>query len=150
MEMKFRNLRNAADKMNLFEVNPLFFVAQFLHIMLLEAIGFFILYNYPNWFTYLLGAILFTIVQAQSAWLQHDFGHLSVFKTSKVNHLVQTFLINFTMGFSSIWWNYRHYQHHAKPNIVRKDPDIRFGALFMLGKTIPREVCPHVSLLLFL
>ena len=104
-------------------------------------------------------------LKAQASWIQHDFGHLSVFKKSKLNHLLQNiiictikviisqinnlykskisfkklFFINLK-GVSSDWWNYRHYQHHAKPNTIRKDPDIRFGALFVLGKIIPREV----------
>lgn len=33
------------------------------------------------------------LTQAQAGWLQHDFGHLSVFGTSKWNHLVHHFVI---------------------------------------------------------
>lgn len=33
------------------------------------------------------------ILQAQAGWLQHDFGHLSVFKKSRWNHLVHKFVI---------------------------------------------------------
>lgn len=40
---------------------------------------------------------MFTIVlflpKAQAGWLQHDFGHLSVFKKSVWNHLVHKFVI---------------------------------------------------------
>ena len=127
--------------MNLFKTDPKFFILQFSHIILLEIIGIALMRysGYQNWFTYILSAIMMTTVAAQAAWLQHDFGHLSVFDSSKKNHLVQKFLLDILMGFPSDWWNYRHYQHHAKPNIVRKDPDIRFGKLFMLGKTLPRE-----------
>lgn len=31
--------------------------------------------------------------QAQAGWLQHDFGHLSVFKKSVWNHIVHKFVI---------------------------------------------------------
>lgn len=43
------------------------------------------------------------------------------------------------MGFSAEWWNYRHYQHHAKPNVLKRDPDIRFGVLYLIGKVLPIE-----------
>ena len=43
------------------------------------------------------------------------------------------------MGFSAEWWNYRHYQHHAKPNVLKRDPDIRFGVLYLIGKIVPIE-----------
>lgn len=48
--------------------------------------------------------------------------------------------LNIFKGVSGDWWNYRHFQHHAKPNTIRKDPDIRFGSLLVLGKILPREV----------
>ena len=44
------------------------------------------------------------------------------------------------MGFSADWWNYRHYQHHAKPNTLKRDPDIRFGPLYLIGKVFPIEM----------
>lgn len=32
-------------------------------------------------------------MQAQAGWLQHDFGHLSVFQNSTWDHLVHKFII---------------------------------------------------------
>jgi fatty acid desaturase 2 (delta-6 desaturase) len=72
--------------------------------------------------------------------LQHDFGHLSVFKSNKMNHFVHRVIICFLKGVSADWWNYRHFIHHAKPNAIRKDLDMRFYPLFVLGKVIPREI----------
>ena len=43
-------------------------------------------------------------------------------------------------GASSSWWNYRHYLHHAKPNRMSMDPDIRMDKLFVLGSVQPVEV----------
>lgn len=40
----------------------------------------------------LLSALTF-LAQAQAGWLQHDFGHLSVFSTSTWNHLLHHFVI---------------------------------------------------------
>ena len=78
--------------------------------------------------------------KGQASWSQHDFGHSSFLGKPKYNRYLQSIFLGLIKGASSEWWNHMHNQHHAKPNIIRKDPDIRFGALFMLGKTIPREV----------
>ena len=43
-------------------------------------------------------------------------------------------------GVSSDWWNYRHNNHHSKPNTINKDPDIKLDYLFLLGKVLPVEV----------
>ncbi|PIO39818.1 hypothetical protein AB205_0126200, partial [Aquarana catesbeiana] len=90
---------------------------------------------------------------AQAGWLQHDFGHLSVFKTSKWNHIGHKFVIGHLkvlsqrgllepichQGASANWWNHRHFQHHAKPNIFSKDPDVNMVHIFVLGDTQPVE-----------
>ena len=60
--------------------------------------------------------------QAQAGWLQHDLGHLSVFKSRELNLLAHRFVIIHLKAASSAWWNYRHYLHHAKPNIAEADP----------------------------
>ena len=43
-----------------------------------------------GWWT---GVLLLTTVQIQAGWLQHDFGHLSVFKSSRLNHIAHWFVI---------------------------------------------------------
>eukprot|EP00061_Rhincodon_typus_P018976 g48383.t1 len=42
-------------------------------------------------------------------------------------------------GASGNWWNHRHFQHHAKPNIFNKDPDVNMLKVFVLGDTQPVE-----------
>ncbi|XP_073901756.1 fatty acid desaturase 2-like protein FADS2B [Castor canadensis] len=64
-------------------------------------------------------------------------GHLSMFKKSKWNHLMQKFVMCHLKGLSANWWNYQHFQHHVKPNIYPKDPDIDVGPLFLLGDSQP-------------
>ncbi|XP_043373574.1 acyl-CoA (8-3)-desaturase-like isoform X2 [Dermochelys coriacea] len=78
---------------------------------------------------------------AQAGWLQHDFGHLSVFSKSKWNHLVHKFVIGHLKGAPASWWNHLHFQHHAKPNCFHKDPDVNMHPLFFaLGKTLSVEL----------
>ncbi|MEE6528177.1 hypothetical protein FKM82_030187 [Ascaphus truei] len=44
-------------------------------------------------------------------------------------------------GAPASWWNHMHFQHHAKPNCFRKDPDINMHPIFFaLGKTLSVEL----------
>lgn len=43
-------------------------------------------------------------------------------------------------GASANWWNHRHFQHHAKPNIFNKDPDVNMLHVLVLGESQPVEV----------
>ncbi|XP_015248174.1 PREDICTED: fatty acid desaturase 2-like [Cyprinodon variegatus] len=136
----FEKLREQAEKGGLFQAQPLFFCLHLGHIVLLEALTWFLLcYWGTGWIMTILASVFLATAQSQAGWLQHDFGHLSVFKKSKWNHLVHKFVIGHLKGASANWWNHRHFQHHAKPNIFRKDPDINMMDIFVLGNTQPVE-----------
>jgi fatty acid desaturase 1 (delta-5 desaturase) len=76
--------------------------------------------------------------QAQAGWLQHDLGHLSVFKSRELNLFAHRFVIIHLKAASSAWWNYRHYLHHAKPNIAEADPGHPPPPLApLLGRAVP-------------
>lgn len=136
----FRELRATAERMGLFEKNKIFFLLHFLSIVCFNLGAWAILkYLGVNWYTYSLAVALLVTAQAQSGWLQHDFGHLSFSTNNKINHLMQSIVCSMFKGASCDWWNYRHNRHHAKPNVHHMDPDIRFDWLFVLGTLIPRE-----------
>uniref|UniRef100_A0A8B9LA26 Cytochrome b5 heme-binding domain-containing protein n=1 Tax=Astyanax mexicanus TaxID=7994 RepID=A0A8B9LA26_ASTMX len=107
----FQALREKFNAEGLFRTSPLFFMMHLGHILVLEA-----------------------------GWLQHDFGHLSVFKRSGWDHVAHKFVIGHLKGASANWWNHRHFQHHAKPNVVLKDPDINMLKILVLGNVLPVEV----------
>ncbi|NXK23241.1 FADS2 desaturase, partial [Arenaria interpres] len=136
----FRTLRKTAEDMNLFRASPLFFSLYLGHIIALEVLAWLMVsYCGTGWITTLILACILTTSQAQAGWLQHDFGHLSVFKKSSWNHIVHKFVIGHLKGASANWWNHRHFQHHAKPNIFKKDPDVNMLHVFVLGDTQPVE-----------
>ncbi|NXX14362.1 FADS2 desaturase, partial [Podargus strigoides] len=136
----FRTLRKTAEEMDLFRANPLFFSLYLGHIIAMEVVAWLmVLYFGTGWITTLIVACILTTSQAQAGWLQHDFGHLSVFKKSSWNHIVHKFVIGHMKGASANWWNHRHFQHHAKPNIFKKDPDVNMLHIFVLGDTQPVE-----------
>jgi len=43
-------------------------------------------------------------------------------------------------GCSCDWWNFRHLNHHSKPNILTMDPDVTFDPLFLVGQSLATEV----------
>lgn len=138
----FREIRALAEKMDLFKTNALFFILHFVHIILFDLLGWAIMAysGYNNWYTYLIATLCLVTAQNQAGWSQHDYGHLSVFQTSKANHFMHKIVIGFIKGVSADWWNYRHFRHHSKPNAHHKDPDIGFGKLLVLGKIIPKTL----------
>ncbi|KAH0512690.1 Fatty acid desaturase 2 [Microtus ochrogaster] len=136
----FRALKKTAEDMNLFKTNHLFFFLLLCHIIVMESIAWLTLSHFGNgWIPTLITSFILTTSQAQAGWLQHDYGHLSVYKKSIWNHIVHKFVIGHLKGASANWWNHRHFQHHAKPNIFHKDPDIKSRHLFVLGEWQPLE-----------
>uniref|UniRef100_A0A3B3V2P2 acyl-CoA (8-3)-desaturase n=1 Tax=Poecilia latipinna TaxID=48699 RepID=A0A3B3V2P2_9TELE len=90
----FETLRTQVEKDGLFKAKPLFFCLHLTHILLLEALAWMMVWYWgTSWTLTLLCAVMLATSQAQAGWLQHDFGHLSVFKKSKWNHLVHKFVI---------------------------------------------------------
>nr|WPT09940.1 front end desaturase B [Namalycastis rhodochorde] len=132
-------LRQTALKNGWFKSNPWFFIAHISSIVGFEVLGYFIMSTFGvSWPVYLVATACLVTTQAQAGWSQHDYGHWSVFKNRKANHAGQQFLLGFIKGASKQWWNFRHNQHHAKPNIYKKDPDITFPKdVFLFGTRIP-------------
>ncbi|KAK2170163.1 hypothetical protein LSH36_4g18002 [Paralvinella palmiformis] len=138
--MDFRELRHQVENMGLFRVNPWFFIGHLFQVLFLEVLAYVILCYYGvGWTPYLTAVILLVIAQAQAGWTQHDYGHLSVFSSSRVNHIMHHFVIGILKGASSHWWNFRHFLHHVKPNAIGKDPDINTAHLFLLGENLPKQ-----------
>nr|KAF6279425.1 fatty acid desaturase 2 [Pipistrellus kuhlii] len=136
----FRALRKAAEDMNLFKSNHLFFLLLLAHIIAMESLAWFTVFYFGNgWIPTVITAFVLATSQAQAGWLQHDYGHLSVYKKSMWNHIVHKFIIGHLKGASANWWNHRHFQHHAKPNIFHKDPDVNMLHVFVLGERQPVE-----------
>jgi len=127
----------------LFEPRMSFYSCHLAHIVALEVAAWCLLWTYgtptwsSGWFTFALSCLLFVTAQAQAGWLQHDFGHLSVFSSTGTNHKVHTVIMGFLKAASADWWNWRHYQHHSKPNVLHMDPDIKMAHFFVIGDVIP-------------
>ncbi|KAJ7344256.1 hypothetical protein JRQ81_000206 [Phrynocephalus forsythii] len=90
----FRELRGTVEKMGLLEPNHIFFFLYLAHILALDVAAWLNLWYFGcSLVPFLLSGVLLGTVQAQAGWLQHDFGHLSVFGSSRWNHWVHKFVI---------------------------------------------------------
>ncbi|XP_026575917.1 fatty acid desaturase 1-like [Pseudonaja textilis] len=138
----FRELRSTVEKMGLLTPSLLFFSLIFLHILFFDISAWLIIWYFgTSSIPFYTGVAFFTIAQTQLSWLQHDLGHLSVLKTSKGNHIAHRIILSLLKGFPAKWWNSLHFQHHAKPNCFRKDPDLNMHPIaFSLGKKLSREL----------
>ncbi|OXB59710.1 hypothetical protein ASZ78_012631 [Callipepla squamata] len=90
----FRELRATVEKMGLLKPNCTFFLLYLCHILVLDVAAWLTIWYFgSSTVPFLFSALLLGTVQAQAGWLQHDFGHLSVFSNSKWNHWVHKFVI---------------------------------------------------------
>jgi fatty acid desaturase len=136
----FRTLRTTAENAGYFRPSPTFYILIMAHVLLFDALGWWTMYAFgTGWLPLIVSICLLATAQIQAGWAQHDYGHMSVFNNSRYNHWAQIFLLNFIKGASSDWWNFRHYNHHSKPNILRKDPDISLAPLLLVGDTVATE-----------
>ncbi len=93
------------------------------------ALGFVLLLTLGQTWWQLLVAVYFSIVFTQVAFLSHDSAHRQVFESGKRNEWFSRIVGNLTVGLSYGWWMTKHSKHHANPNTIGKDGDIRPGAI---------------------
>lgn len=139
----------------MFKANLWWFMGLFAHIMVIEIGAVLYIANggveWGGWIGYMTLAVALCCSQIQAGWLQHDFGHLSVFDSWHLNYFFQQFTMCHMKSASRHWWNSRHGRHHAKTNIVKRDPDpdatlplFLFGeAYFDAGRYYFRKLIPY-------
>ncbi|XP_038071960.1 acyl-CoA 6-desaturase-like isoform X2 [Patiria miniata] len=141
IEEDLKNLRSTAQKMGLFEANYFFYFLMLVQVVFCDLFAYInMLYFGAGWGTFVAAALLTATAQVQAGWFQHDLGHLSVSKSRTVNRALHALLMGVSKGASGNWWNHMHYQHHAKPNVMYKDPDVRLEALFVVGENMPKKM----------
>ncbi|XP_008049910.1 fatty acid desaturase 1-like, partial [Carlito syrichta] len=138
---ELRELWATVEQMRLVKANHVFFLLDLLPILLLDVAAGLTLWVFGASFVpFVLCAGLLSAVQAQAGWLPHDFGHLSVFSTSRWNHMLHPCVTGHMKGAPASGRNHKHFQHHAKPNCFCKNPDINMHPFFFaLGKLLSVE-----------
>ncbi|BFZ22003.1 hypothetical protein BsWGS_25042 [Bradybaena similaris] len=136
----FRKLRQLVEERGWLRTQSWFHVWHFLQVVLLEVLAVTLLwYCGVTWTTTVIAIVLLTISQSLAGFAKHDSAHHSVFPDLRRSHLLHHFVGGLLKGTSSHWWNFKHFQHHAKPNVIKKDPDISLSWVFLIGDKLPVE-----------
>ncbi|ASN20217.1 fatty acid desaturase family protein [Arthrobacter sp. YN] len=69
------------------------------------------------------------VVFTQFALVGHEAGHLQVFTSRGANEWTARLIATLMVGMSYAYWTDKHSRHHARPNVVNRDPDIAPGAI---------------------
>jgi fatty acid desaturase len=79
-----------------------------------------------SWWLLLLAVVL-AVVSTQIGFLGHDVGHLQVTRDPRLSRFLGLVDGNLLGGLSYGWWVDKHNAHHAHPNDLHTDPDVRAG-----------------------
>jgi fatty acid desaturase len=74
-------------------------------------------------------AVVLAVVSTQIGFLGHDVGHLQVTRNPGLSRFLGLVDGNLLGGLSYGWWVDKHNAHHAHPNDLDTDPDVRAGVL---------------------
>jgi len=92
-----------------------------------------------SWWLLLLAPAL-GVIATQMGFLGHDVGHLQVTRNLTRSRILGLVDGNLLGGLSYGWWVAKHNAHHAHPNDLEGDPDVRAGALvFDAGQAADRH-----------
>ncbi|MDP5225710.1 MULTISPECIES: acyl-CoA desaturase [Arthrobacter] len=75
----------------------------------------------------LLVAVGLGILMTQFGFLAHEAAHRQVFSSWGANDWFARLVATGLSGISYAMWQQKHTRHHANPNMIGKDPDIRPG-----------------------
>ncbi len=91
------------------------------------VVGLMVIYR-DSWWLLLLAPVM-GVVATQIGFLGHDVGHLQVTRDAFRSRVLGLVVGNLMDGLSIGWWVAKHNAHHAHPNDLESDPDVRAGAL---------------------
>lgn len=103
------------------------------------VIGLGILFVLGQSWWQLLVAAGFGLLFTQAAFLAHDGAHRQIFASGKWNEVSSRVVGNLVVGLSYGWWQRKHSRHHANPNKVDADEDIRPGVLLFTPEDARRR-----------
>eukprot|EP00013_Stygamoeba_regulata_P020106 CAMPEP_0177647916 /NCGR_PEP_ID=MMETSP0447-20121125/10552_1 /TAXON_ID=0 /ORGANISM="Stygamoeba regulata, Strain BSH-02190019" /LENGTH=421 /DNA_ID=CAMNT_0019150527 /DNA_START=243 /DNA_END=1511 /DNA_ORIENTATION=+ len=153
IEKDFRHLRSQLEKEGYFQSRPLYFWMSLMSILALHAVSIWMIHANTSFLSILVSAIIMGIAWGQIGFIQHDFGHKSIFKSCWLNSVGHMLTYGCWLGGIPEWWNGRHNRHHAIPNHSKWDLDIRTLPLFAWNKKMaakaPSALLPYQAVYWF-
>ena len=115
--------------MGLMERRPGWYWARCLILLAGYVAGLMALFSLGSSPWQLVLAAYFAVLFTQTAFLAHDGAHKQIFVSGRRNEWFSRVTGNLLVGLSYGWWMNKHSKHHANPNKIGKDGDIKSGAL---------------------
>jgi fatty acid desaturase len=94
---------------------------------LAAVVGAMVLWRH-SWWLLLLAPVL-GVIATQLGFLGHDVGHLQVTRNQRRSRILGLLDANLMGGLSYGWWITKHNAHHAHPNDLEADPDVKSAVL---------------------
>lgn len=97
-------------------------------------------YLVASWGYTVTGAVFTGVWFAHAGFVQHSFGHTCGTGNRAMDIVIQNFFETFLKGGSSITWRVRHSKHHAMPNNIKYDGDLRTTPFFAWDGVLIRQI----------
>lgn len=97
-------------------------------LMVLAAVVAVMLTHRESWWLLAMAPAL-AVLATRTSFLGHDIGHLQVTRSSRSSRILGLVFGDLLSGLSYGWWVRKHNAHHAHPNDLETNPDVRAGAL---------------------
>ena len=132
----FKKLIAKWKKNGYFNTKYKFFIIWALVVFLSTIASYYLMYlGYP-----VVGGVMVGISWTHCGFIQHHSGHLGFSGNNKLDILIQTFYEGLLKGGSARWWRNRHNKHHAMPNSIEHDGDLRTTPFFAWDPVLIRKV----------
>jgi fatty acid desaturase 2 (delta-6 desaturase) len=133
---EFQLLIDKWKQNGLYEPRIIDFSLWALSVFGITALGYWLLgIGYP-----VVGGIIVGIGWANCGFIQHHSGHLAFTGKPHIDFVVQAFFESVLKGGSGRWWRGRHNKHHAMPNSVEHDGDLRTTPFFAWDDILVKKV----------
>lgn len=135
----YRELKAIISAEGLLAPSPVYYVTKTVIALATLAAAIVIAVVATNPAIVLFDAVFLGFASTQVALLAHDVGHRQGFRGRRTNRIARTFFGNLLLGVSHTWWNTKHNQHHASPNHIDDDPDIRLPFIAFARDQVARQ-----------
>lgn len=117
----FEKLRQDLYREGFFEPCLWHVAYRLFEIIFMHAIGINLVWN--GWTT--AGILILGIAQGRCGWVMHEGGHYSLTGNTSVDLRIQEVTQGIGCGLSAGYWRNQHNKHHAMPQKLKHDVDLR-------------------------
>jgi len=117
----FVELREQLEKERYFETSYVHVAFRILELLGLICFGMYLIKHDAPF----LGILLLGIGRGRIGWFMHEGGHNSLTGSPKADKILQSLFFGIGFGMSGNYWNNQHNKHHAAPQKLEYDVDVK-------------------------